>query len=67
MHDLLCPSKKLRFKVSSKPLVDFETISAIRKREESLKKKQKTWLKNKWFTQHTNNDWQKQLSDSMIF
>ena len=45
MHDLLCPSKKLRFKVSSKPLVDFETISAIRKREESLKKNKKHDLK----------------------
>ena len=31
--DLLCSSKKLRLKASSKPWIDFETISAIRRRD----------------------------------
>ena len=36
--DLLCPSKKLRLKANSKPWIDSETISAIRRRDKLFKK-----------------------------
>ena len=46
--DLLCPSKKLRFKANSKPWIDSETISAIRRREKLfIQKIQKIWFRNR--------------------
>ena len=42
--DLLCPSKKLRLKANSKPWIDSETISVIRRRDKLFKKYQKSGL-----------------------
>ena len=42
MIDLLCPNKKLRLKASSKPWIDSETISAIRRRDKPFKKYKKS-------------------------
>ena len=44
MTDLLCPSKKLRLKANSKPWIDSETISAIRRRDKLFKKYKKSGL-----------------------
>ena len=43
--DLLCPSKKLRLKASSKPWINSETISVIRRRDKRFKKYKKSGLK----------------------
>lgn len=42
--DLLCPCKKLKLKTSSKPSIDCETFSAIRRRDKHLKKYKKFGL-----------------------
>ena len=42
--DLLCPSKKIRLKANSKPWIDSETISAIRRRDKRFKKCKKSGL-----------------------
>ena len=48
MIDLLCPSKKLRFKANSKPWIDSETISAIHRREKLfIQKIQKIGFRNR--------------------
>ena len=36
--DLLCPNKELRLKANSKPWIDFEIISAVRRRDKLFKK-----------------------------
>ena len=45
MTDLLCPSKNLRLKATSKPWIDPEAISAIRRRDKPFKKYKKSGLK----------------------
>ena len=42
--DLLCPSKKLRLKANSKPWIDSETISAIRRTDKLFKKYKRSGL-----------------------
>ena len=42
--DLHCPSKKLRLNADSKPWIDSETISAIRRRDKLFKKYKKSGL-----------------------
>ena len=42
--DLLCPSKKLKLKASSKLWIDPETISAIRRRDKLFKKYKRSGL-----------------------
>ena len=42
--DLLCPSKKLGSKDNSKPWIDPETISAIRRRDKLFKKYKRSGL-----------------------
>ena len=44
MINLLCPSKKLKSKANSKPWIDSETISAIRRRDKLLKEYKKSGL-----------------------
>ena len=38
VFDLLCPSKKLRLNANSKPWIDSETVSAIRRKDKLFKK-----------------------------
>ena len=42
MIDLLCPTKKLRLKVNSKPWIDSATISAIHRWDKLFKKYKKS-------------------------
>ena len=44
MTDLLCPRKKLRLKANSKPWIDSETISEIRRCDKLFKKYKKSGL-----------------------
>ena len=49
MTDLLCPSKELRLKANSKPWIDFETISAVHRRDKLFKKYKKFGLETDHF------------------
>ena len=42
--DLLCPSKKLRFKTKLKLWIDSETVSAIQRKDKPFKKYKKSGL-----------------------
>ena len=44
VFDLLCPSKKLRLNANSKPWIDSETVSAIRRKDKLFKKHKKSGL-----------------------
>ena len=46
MIDLLCPSKKLKLKANLKPLIDFETIAAVHRRNKLFKKYKKLRLES---------------------
>ena len=49
MTDLLCPNKELRLKANSKPWIDFEIISAVRRRDKLFKKYKKFGLETDHF------------------
>ena len=64
MIDLLCPSKRLRLKASSKPWIDSETISGMRRRDKLLKKYKKSRLEtDKYHSRSAKMTLQKPISE----